>query len=253
LLRPLPAGGFETGLVLSPRVDRYSRVMVRQCTYSVPARLIGHRVRVLLRAEELVISARGRALARHERSTVKGSTTVVLDHYLEILMRKPGALPGAVALDQARKTGAFTAEHEAFWTAARKAHGDGPGTRALVDVLLLHRHLPREDVLVGLRAVTALGVTNPDVVAVEARRIAETRRDEEQPPEQADEPAGEQTAGRVVSLTERRMADPEATIASLPPDRRPAPSVTAYDELLLRRRREGEPPEQTTTNTGDAS
>ena len=36
-------------------VDRYSRVSVRQCHYSVPARLIGHRVRVLLRASELVL------------------------------------------------------------------------------------------------------------------------------------------------------------------------------------------------------
>jgi len=43
----------------------------------------------------------------------------------------------------------------------------------------------------------------------------------------------------VVSLTERRLGDPQATphitIGALPPDRRPAPSVEAYDELLVRR------------------
>ena len=50
LLRPLPAEVFETGLTLTPRVDRYARVTVRQCHYSVPARFIGHRVRVVLRA-----------------------------------------------------------------------------------------------------------------------------------------------------------------------------------------------------------
>ena len=66
---------------------------------------------------------------------------LVLDHYLEILRRKPGALPGATALAQARASGAFTAEHDAFWAAARTAHGDPAGTRALVEVLLLHRHL----------------------------------------------------------------------------------------------------------------
>ena len=53
LLRPLPAEGFEIGLTLTPRVDRYSRITVRQCHYSVPARLIGHRVRAVLRASEL--------------------------------------------------------------------------------------------------------------------------------------------------------------------------------------------------------
>ena len=41
------------------------------------------------------------------------------DHYLEVLVRKPGALPGATALAQAREQGAFTPTHQAFWTAAR--------------------------------------------------------------------------------------------------------------------------------------
>ena len=68
---------------------------------------------------------------------------MVLDHYLEMLARKPGALPGATALVQARRAGAFTAAHEAFWAAARTAHGDAAGTRELVEVLLLHRHLAR--------------------------------------------------------------------------------------------------------------
>lgn len=103
LLRPLPGDGFETGRWLSPLVDRYSRVTVRQSTYSVPARFIGRHLRALLRADEVVVFDRHLEVARHERSTVKGSTTVVLDHYLEILVRKPGALPGAVALDQARR------------------------------------------------------------------------------------------------------------------------------------------------------
>jgi len=35
LLRPLPTEVFETGLLLTPRVDRYSRIIVRQCHYSV--------------------------------------------------------------------------------------------------------------------------------------------------------------------------------------------------------------------------
>jgi len=39
----------------------------------------------------------------------------------------------------------------------------------------------------------------------------------------------------VVSLTERRLADPAAVIAGLPPDRRVLPSVDVYDELLTRR------------------
>ena len=48
LLRPLPDEPFDTALTLTPRVDRYAQVMVRCSQYSVPARFIGHRVRVKL-------------------------------------------------------------------------------------------------------------------------------------------------------------------------------------------------------------
>jgi hypothetical protein len=40
---------------------------------------------------------------------------------------------------------------------------------------------------------------------------------------------------RVVSLTHRRLMEPAAVVAGLPPDTRPLPSVKAYDELLAKR------------------
>lgn len=218
LLRPLPTEPFPTWLTLTPRVDRYARITVRQCQYSVPARFIGHRVRVQLGASQLRVFDGKRQIAHHERCTVKGGQVLVLDHYLEVLQRKPGALPGATALVQARRSGVFTATHEAFWAAARTALGDAAGTRALVEVLLLHRHLDPVDVLAGITAALTISCVQPDVVAVEARRAAQ-RRANTAP---ADEPA---TDRRVVSLTERRLAE-------LPVDDRPPPSVHAYDELL---------------------
>ncbi|WP_424075833.1 Mu transposase domain-containing protein, partial [Mycobacterium sp.] len=50
LLRPLPTQLFDTALTLTPRVDRYAQVTVRCNQYSVPARFIGHRLRVKLSA-----------------------------------------------------------------------------------------------------------------------------------------------------------------------------------------------------------
>ena len=50
LLRPLPAEPFDTALTMAPRVDRYAQIMVRCNQYSVPARFIGHRLRVKLSA-----------------------------------------------------------------------------------------------------------------------------------------------------------------------------------------------------------
>ena len=217
LLRPLPTEPFETGLTLTPRVDRYSRATVRQCFYSVPARLIGHRVRGVLHASELVLFDGRTEVARHERATVRGSEVLVLDHYLEVLVRKPGALRGATALVQARAAGTFTAAHEAFWVAARTAHGDGGGTRALVEVLLLHRHHAHADVVAGITAALAVGAVSPDIVALETRKHAQQHTTRA-----AADPV-------VVNLQARRLAE---ITDPLPPDLRPLPSVAAYDSLL---------------------
>jgi transposase len=227
LLAPLPDDGFEPGLLLTPRVDRFGRITVRQCHYSVPIRLIGTQVRVFLRASEVVIFDGRVEVCRHARSVNRGSQTLVLDHYLEVLLRKPGALPGATALVQARQAGMFTATHEAFWAAARRAHGDTVGTRALIDVLLLHRHTPAADVISGINVALSVGASSVDVVAVEARKAGEINR------ARGTRPTGQQPAPpepappTVTSLTQRRL--------TLPQDTRPPPSVDRYDQLLHRR------------------
>jgi transposase len=219
LLRPLPGEPFDTALTLTPRVDRYAQVMVRCNQYSVPARFIGHRLRVKLSASTLTVFDRNAVVARHQRSTGKGVKVLELDHYLEILRRKPGALPGATALVQARASGTFTASHEAFWAAARKGLGDSAGTRALIEVLLLHRHLEHADVLAGISAALSVGSLSADVVAVEARKAARQRGVHPSLVEVS--PRGQQ----VISLAEHRLA-------GLPGDDRPLPSVDAYDDLL---------------------
>ena len=219
LLRPLPAEPFDTALTMAPRVDRYAQIMVRCNQYSVPARFIGHRLRVKLSASAVTVYDRNSVVARHQRAIGKGAKVLDLDHYLEILYRKPGALPGATALVQARAAKKFTAEHDAFWAAARKAHGDAAGTRALVEVLLLHRHLDRADVLAGITAALSVRSTSPDVVALEARKAAERRG--------AEAPEGADEGGRVVILAEHRSA-------AVPADARPLPSVDKYDILLGR-------------------
>lgn len=104
--------------------------------------------------------------------------------------------------------------------AARKAHGDAAGTRALVEVLLLHRHLERVDMLAGITAALSVGSTSPDVVALEARKAAE-RRGMPAGPDSADK------GGRVVILLEHRSV-------TVPTDTRPLPSVDKNDTPLGR-------------------
>jgi len=208
LLNPLPHNGFDATLSLSCRVDAKARVCVRQCYYSVPARYVGRRLDVRLGARTVVVLEGGAVVAQHIRSLHRGSEDLVLDHYLEVLTRKPGALAGATALVRARAAGSFTGEHQRFWDGARKVLGDQGGTRALVGVLLLHRTLPPAAVTAGMAAAVGMGRFDADLVAVEDRRAMVVAQPSPQPV-----PLPTNVTGSV-SLA------------------RPAPSLAGYDQLL---------------------
>jgi transposase len=201
-LRALPDERFELTLALSCRVDHKSRVCVRQCFYSVPARYVGRRIDVFLGAEHVEAREGGRVVAHHERAVGKGVESLCLDHYLEALERKPGALPGATALGAARASGSFGPIHERFWDAARRKLGDADGTRALIEVLLAHRNTNRDALLGGIERALEVGSVDPAVVLVEARR------------------ATEQTNPVLLPIGSLARFD------------RPAPTLSPYDELL---------------------
>ena len=237
LLSPLPDEDFDYSITLTPTVRRDSRIVVRQCYYSVPARFIGQQVRVSLRANELLVYDRNQVVAAYPRLTRRYDYRDTLDHYLEILQVRPGALAGSAGLAQARADGSFTAAHDAFWAAARAAHGDAAGTRALLEVLLLHRRMPAGTVIAGITTALEAGSASPELVAIEARKAAQAARDLPAPAgedpggadAQADDPGGGQAA--VITLAGRRTPVPE--------DKRPLPSVDAYDQLLSLRNRKG--------------
>jgi transposase len=171
-LHRLPDEPFDSATVLpSVRVDTKGRICVRQSFYSVPVRLARRRISVRLGAHVLEAVEGGKVVARHVRSLHKGTEDLVLDHYLEILVRKPGAMPGSTALAQARASGAFGPSHERFWSEARRWLGDGAGTRALIGVLLLQRRTPASVVTEAMDAALGIGSVDPEVVAIEARRI----------------------------------------------------------------------------------
>ncbi len=124
-----------------------------------------------------------------------------MDHYLEVLKTKPGGLPGATALAQARASRAFTASHQAYWDAARRARGYAAGTRALIEILLAHRTMPATTLTVAMDRAVASGCLDPQVVLIDARR-------------------------------DTTQVAPVVPIGALARYDRPAPTLTDYDDLL---------------------
>ena len=178
---------------------------MRQCYYSVPARYVARRLYVRLSARTVKVFDGPKCVAVHERAFGRYVEVLLLDHYLEVLKTKPGGLPGATALVQAKASGAFTHTHQRYWDLVRKAHGDAAGTRALVEVLLAHRTLPSAVLVAAMDRAISSGALDPQVVLIDAR------------------------AGQAAHVA------PVIPIAALTRYDRPAPSLTDYDQLLTAR------------------
>ena len=203
-MMPLPGEMFDPARLLQARVDNRARICVRQNYYSVPARYAARRVAVRLSAMSVQVLDGPQVVAVHERAAGKYCEVLTLDHYLDVLKYKPGALAGATALAQARAAGAFTASHQRYWDAARRVRGDAAGTRALTEVLLGHRTLPAAGLIQAMDRAVNSGALDPQAVLIDARRLA---------------------AGPVA---------PVIPIGALARYDRPAPHLTGYDQLLSR-------------------
>jgi transposase len=139
LLAALPGERFDTAETASPRVDAKSLVTVRQNRYSVPVRLAGLRVSVRIGAREITVSHAGEPVACHERLQGRYGTSARLDHYLELLERKPGGLQHSLALRQERERGGWPGCFDELWAALTVRYGSSEAARQMVDVLLLSR------------------------------------------------------------------------------------------------------------------
>jgi transposase len=92
---------FSAGEWLSLRINTYSCFCCGQNHYSVPDHLVGKMVDIRLCATELKVYYEGEKLCVHQRAGGQHSWNICLDHFLQTLLRKPGALAGSVALKSA--------------------------------------------------------------------------------------------------------------------------------------------------------
>jgi hypothetical protein len=104
-----------------------------------PVRLAGLRVHSQVGAREIELRHGGERVALHERLQGRFGVSASLDHYLELLARKPGALAGSVALSQERERGAWPSIFDELWAKIAERYGPSEAARQMVDVLMLAR------------------------------------------------------------------------------------------------------------------
>ena len=90
-LMPMPAP-FDGYVEKPARVSSTSLVSVARNRYSVPCELVGQMVSTRLYPNVVAVAAGDEIVARHERLSNAGETRYDWQHYIPLLLRKPGAL-----------------------------------------------------------------------------------------------------------------------------------------------------------------
>ena len=104
-------------------------ITVRRNHYSVPVRLVGTKVAVLVGAREIEVLAEGKLVATHPRLRGSQLRSARLDHYLELLARKPGALEHSLALRQERERCGWPDCFDELWTLLKERVGVSEAAR----------------------------------------------------------------------------------------------------------------------------
>jgi len=167
-LLPLPAEGFELSETTFATVDSKGCVKVRANWYSAPVRA-GHQVRVTVRPAVVEIWEEGRCVAEHERCYEHGRQILNLEHYLDVLERKPGALAGSTPLAQWRQQGRWPESYDQLWSKLKQRSGVQEGTRQMIGILQLGRVEGYDKLERAVNQALELGCTDPGAVKLLAR------------------------------------------------------------------------------------
>ena len=135
-LLPLASEPFELTEISYPTVDRLRCVRVRTNRYSTPLPP-GTTVEARLRADVVEIWHECHRVARHERCYRRQQQILDLEHYLDALRKKPGALAGSTPLAQWRQAGRWPECFDRLWQALNTRHGRQDGTRRMIELLSL--------------------------------------------------------------------------------------------------------------------
>jgi hypothetical protein len=134
-LLPL-AEGFDLAQVSFPTVNGFGCVKVLTNAYSTPLPA-GVPVQSKVYAARVELWHEGRCIARHERCYRRQQQILVLEHYLDVLYRKPGAMAGSKPLEQRRQAGLWPPSFDRIWQALMERHGKQNGTRQMIELLKL--------------------------------------------------------------------------------------------------------------------
>ncbi|HEX2186902.1 MAG TPA: IS21 family transposase, partial [Chloroflexota bacterium] len=201
-LLPLAEEGFDLVEVSYPTVNSLGCVKVKTNAYSAPLPA-GTAVEARLSAAAVEIWHEGRRVARHERCYGRQQEVLDLEHYLDALAHKPGALAGSKPLAQWRALGRWPASYDRFWEGLMARQGRQAGTKAMIALLQVGRAYGHHRLRAAIEEALALGCSDSAAVRY------------------------------LVTAADRARVPPAALeVGALARFERPLPDVAPYDRLL---------------------
>ena len=201
-LLPLSTEPFDLTEKSFPTVDGLRCVRVRTNRYSVPLPP-GTVIEARLQADYVELWHQGKPVARHERCYSRQQQILDLEHYLDVLRKKPGALAGSTPLAQWRLAGRWPDSFDRLWQALNTRHGRQQGTRQMIELLSLGASEGWDQLRCAVDQALSLGCQ--DVAAIRHLMISA----------QLDRPAVEAIEVGLLARYER-----------------PMPVMSGYDQLL---------------------
>jgi transposase len=162
-LRTLAEEGFDLAAVHFPHVNASGCIRVLTNFYSVPLP-VGVEVQAKVYSTYVEIWHQGQCVARHERCFDRQQKVLDLEHYLEALTKKPGALAGSTPLEQWRAQGRWPVSFDRFWEMLKQRQGRQCGTRAMIDVLVLGRQYGYPSLKIAIEKALEMSCFDVDAV-----------------------------------------------------------------------------------------
>jgi hypothetical protein len=155
-LAPLPLSQFEVDETVQTKVYPDQTVRYDKTHYSVPYGYVGRHVTLRVSPFELKVYFRGKLLHAHNRMRQNGPSQYILDHYLEILSRKPRAARQALPINK----GVMPPQCRAFLELCPATDKNSQ----LVEVMLLARDIDVDHILLALDDAICTGKPTAELV-----------------------------------------------------------------------------------------
>ncbi len=152
-LHPLPEIDFEACKTVECLVNKISCITFETNQYSVPSTFVGQRVWVKAFIDQVIVVAQNQIIAEHRRSYESGGLYPQLDHYLDVLLRKPRAIRDARAMH----TSDIPEVLRAFHREMNQKYG-AEGDRGFVRFLLLHREVGMDMLVQTVQEALTIGI-----------------------------------------------------------------------------------------------